>query len=53
LDLGGEAEPGFRLEPPGYQLHVYDPGFGIVSHTAIFGDWPGPFPFFEDGAFID
>lgn len=52
LDLGGSAPPGFRLEPPGYQLHVQVPGSGIVSHTALVGDWPGPFPFFEDGALI-
>lgn len=52
LDLAPGGPPAFRLEPPGYQLHAYAPDGGLVSHTALLGDWPGPFPFFEDGALI-
>ena len=33
----------FMFEPPGYQLHLWRDG-GLVSHTAVFGDWPGPYP---------
>ena len=33
----------FVFEPPGYQLHLWRDG-GLVSHTAVFGDWPGPYP---------
>jgi hypothetical protein len=26
----------------------------LVSHTAVLGDWPGPFPFFDaSGKLID
>lgn len=39
--------PGDRLsfvfEPPGYQLHLWDDS-GLVTHTAVFGDWPDPQP---------
>ena len=33
-----------RLEPPGYMLHRWHDG-QLVSHVAVLGDWPGPFPF--------
>src|SRR6185312_912199 len=35
----------FTFEPPGYQLHLWRDGVGLVTHTAVFGDWPGPFPY--------
>jgi 3',5'-cyclic AMP phosphodiesterase CpdA len=53
LDLRPDAPSAFRLEPAGYQLHWYDPAAGLISHTAFVGDWPGPFPFFEDGVLIE
>jgi 3',5'-cyclic-AMP phosphodiesterase len=53
LTLGGDAEPGFTLEPPAFQLHLWRDGAGLVSHTQVIGDFPGPFPFFENGALID
>ena len=46
LDLEPPQAPlQFVFEPPGYQLHLWHEGTGLVSHTAIFGDWPGPYPF--------
>jgi len=32
----------YMLEPPGYQLHLCAEDGGVVTHTAVFGDWPGP-----------
>lgn len=31
----------FNFEPPGYQLHVWQDG-GLVTHTALFGEWLDP-----------
>jgi 3',5'-cyclic AMP phosphodiesterase CpdA len=47
LSLRPDAASGFTLEPPGYQLHV-EAGGVIVTHTAPFGTWPGPYPFIAD-----
>jgi Icc protein len=44
LNLSPDAPLRFRLEPPGYQLHVWREESGLVTHTAVFGDWPGPYP---------
>ena len=43
LDLRPEARLSFALEPPGYQLHYWREGIGLVTHTAAIGDWPGPY----------
>ena len=32
------------FEPPGYQLHVWREDSGLVTHTAVFGEWPRPHP---------
>jgi 3',5'-cyclic-AMP phosphodiesterase len=40
LDLRPGARLHFRFEPPGYQLHLWRPETGLVTHTAVFGDWP-------------
>jgi 3',5'-cyclic AMP phosphodiesterase CpdA len=45
LNLSPGAPLRFMLEPPGYQLHVWREDGGLVSHTAVFGDWAGPYPF--------
>jgi 3',5'-cyclic AMP phosphodiesterase CpdA len=45
LDVNPGAPAEFTFEPPGYQLHLWREDSGLVSHTAIFGEWPGPFPF--------
>ena len=47
LSLRTTAPAEFRMEPPGYQLHLVIDG-AIVSHTGVFGDWPGPYPFVTD-----
>ena len=46
LDLTPEGPSAFRLEPPGFLLHRWSEG-SLVSHAAVIGDWPGPFPFFD------
>ena len=54
LDLRNEAPSAFVLEPPGYQLHLWQPDTGLVSHTAVVGQFGGPHPFFHpDGTLID
>jgi 3',5'-cyclic AMP phosphodiesterase CpdA len=42
INPGGPAE--FNFEPPGYQLHLWRDGH-LITHTAVFGDWPGPYPY--------
>jgi hypothetical protein len=39
-----EAPLRFMHEPPGYQLHVWREDSGLVTHTAVFGEWPDPHP---------
>ena len=45
LNLASDAVPTFMLEPPGFQLHAWKQGVGVVSHTACIGDYAGPYPF--------
>jgi len=53
LDLSDDGPSAFRLEPTGYMLHCWSDG-SLVSHVAVPGAWPGPFPFFDqDGKLID
>ncbi len=47
LDLRADAPLGFAMEPPGYQLHVWYPQTGLVTHTAVIGRFDGPYPFRE------
>jgi 3',5'-cyclic AMP phosphodiesterase CpdA len=44
LDLRPGVRMHFRFEPPGYQLHLWEPESGLVTHTAVFGDWSSPDP---------
>jgi 3',5'-cyclic AMP phosphodiesterase CpdA len=53
LDLRDDAPSAFVMEPPGFQLHLWTDGAGLVSHTAFVEDFPGPYPFFQDGKLID
>ncbi|HYC37027.1 MAG TPA: phosphodiesterase [Usitatibacter sp.] len=53
LDLDEAAKSQFVMEPPGFQLHLWREGVGIVSHTASIGEFPGPYPFHEGGKLID
>jgi 3',5'-cyclic-AMP phosphodiesterase len=43
LNLCPDAPLSFVAEPPGYQLHLWQDG-GLITHTALFGDWPAPSP---------
>ncbi len=45
LDLAPEANASFVMEPPGYQLHLWSAGHGLVSHTVPIGDFAGPYTF--------
>ena len=42
LNLLPGAPLHFMFEPPGYQLHLWRDG-ALVTHTAVIGDWPGPY----------
>lgn len=35
----------YVMEPPGFQLHAWTAGTGLVSHTLVSGRFPGPYPF--------
>ena len=45
LDLDVDAPGEFVMEPPGYRLHRYAPGTGLVSHIAYVGEFSGPYSF--------
>jgi Icc protein len=45
LDTLPQAPPKYNLEPPGFQLHAWRAGAGVVSHTAPIGDFAGPYSF--------
>jgi 3',5'-cyclic AMP phosphodiesterase CpdA len=45
LALVPDAPEGFVMEPPGYQLHLWSPESGVVSHTVPVGAFAGPYPF--------
>ena len=53
LDLADDATSRFVMEPPGYQLHLWRAGEGLVSHTVAIGEFEGPYPFYEGGKLID
>ncbi len=48
LDLNPHDDATFNLEPPGYHLHLWQPGIGIINHTVVIGQYPGPYPFVLD-----
>jgi Icc protein len=53
LDLADDAASRFVMEPPGFQLHLWEEGSGVVTHTAAVGDFAGPYPFYDNGKLID
>jgi 3',5'-cyclic AMP phosphodiesterase CpdA len=53
LDLADNAESRFVMEPPGFQLHLWTEGRGLLTHTAAIGEFAGPYPFYEGGKLID
>jgi 3',5'-cyclic AMP phosphodiesterase CpdA len=52
LDLGQPSPDNFVMEPPGYQLHFWN-GKQLVTHTAVLGEFAGPYPFRTAGKLID
>ena len=53
LDLADDARSQFVMEPPAFQLHLWQEGVGLVSHIASIGQFDGPYPFYEGGKLID
>jgi len=53
LDLSAQAASQFVLEPPAFQLHLWDAETGMISHTAYIGQFDGPYPFYDDAGLID
>lgn len=53
LDLDPQAPSQFMLEPPGFQLHLWDADAGLISHTAYVGEFDGPYPFYDGDQLID
>ncbi len=48
LELFGDADPMWNLEPAAFLVHAWVEGAGIVTHTAQVERAPGPFPFRSD-----
>jgi len=48
LALDPQARSSYRMEPPGYQLHVWHDG-RLVTHGGVFGEFAGPYPFRDPG----
>jgi 3',5'-cyclic-AMP phosphodiesterase len=49
LDLIGQFQPSFNIEPPGFHLHAWfsTDGYGdVVTHFVPIGNFDGPHPFF-------
>ncbi|MPQ85947.1 phosphodiesterase [Pseudomonas sp. MAFF 730085] len=53
LDLKDAAPAHFNLEPAGYLLHRWDAQHGLISHNGVFGEYPGPYPFYDAHGLID
>ncbi|EPJ85677.1 putative cAMP phosphodiesterase [Pseudomonas sp. CFII64] len=53
LDLQEDAPAHFNLEPAGYLLHRWHPVEGLVTHNSVFGEYPGPYPFYDGNGLID
>ncbi len=53
LDLQEAAPAHFNLEPAGYLLHRWDAQQGLISHNGVFGNYPGPYPFYDAHGLID
>jgi len=50
LDLRPEAASQFVMEPPAYQLHIWQ-NASLVSHTVFVGEFDGPYRY-ADGALL-
>lgn len=51
LELRPAGLAGFVMEPPGFHLHDWRHGT-LVTHHAYIGEYPGPYPFHEEGGAI-
>lgn len=48
LDLSGATQAAtFTMEPPAYQLHLWHPKRGLVTHTQYINSYDGPYNFFK------
>lgn len=47
LEFRSTVPAGYIMEPPGYLLHLWRKGTGLVTHTAVVGAFDGPHPFFS------
>lgn len=45
LQLQPDAKPASFHEPPGFLLHDWREGTGLITHHVLVGDFPGPYPF--------
>ena len=45
LDLCRDSPGAWTLEPGAFQLHVWEPGSGLVTHQVYSDDFAGPYPF--------
>lgn len=45
LDLRAGSPYSMMMEPPGFALHQWRPGVGLVTHVSYVGDYEGPRPF--------
>ena len=45
LQLRPDARPQSHVEPPGFLLHHWRPGTGLITHFVPIGGFPGPYPF--------
>lgn len=50
LELFNDAGALWNLEPAAFLVHAWVEGAGIVTHTAMVENYPGPFPFMADPA---
>ncbi|MCB8822818.1 phosphodiesterase [Microvirga rosea] len=56
LDITPEGPSAFKIEPPGMHLHIWTPASKsspvhsgeLVTHLVPIGDFPGPYPFFDE-----
>ena len=46
LQFEAQAKPQSFQGPPACMLHLWENGFGLVSHISYIGKYPGPYPFF-------
>lgn len=53
LDLQPDGPAHFVLEPPGFLLHRWQPGQGMVTHQCAIGRFSGPWPFYDSQGLID